>query len=73
MVNLITNEVDVLHRRMQLAGAQIVIPLTDNPWGDRGFGVLDPAGVVLYCHTEIEPASEFHALIQKSPDLPRGA
>lgn len=73
MLNLIVDDVDGLHHRMSQAGEKIVIPLADNPWGDRGFGVLDPAGVVVYCHKAIPPSDEFRQFIQKSPAAQRGA
>ena len=73
MLNLVIDDVDEMHRCMSAAGETIVIPLADNPWGDRGFGVLDPAGVVVYCHKEIPAAEEFRQFIQKSPDERRGA
>jgi predicted enzyme related to lactoylglutathione lyase len=73
MLNLIVDDVDAMHQRMSRADEKIVIPLADNPWGDRGFGVVDPAGVVVYCHKAIPPSDEFRQFIQKSPAAPRGA
>lgn len=73
MLNLVVDDVDGMHDRMARAGENIVAPLADNPWGDRGFGVLDPAGVVVYCHKAIPPSDEFRQFIQKSPDAQRGA
>lgn len=73
MLNLLIEDVDDMHARMRDAGETIVIGLADNPWGDRGFGVIDPAGVVVYCHEEIPPNDEFRPFIQRSPAEPRGA
>jgi predicted enzyme related to lactoylglutathione lyase len=73
MLNLEVEQVDEVHDKMASAGESIVIPLADNPWGDRGFGVLDPAGIVVYCHRPIPPAPEFRQFIQKSPGAQRGA
>ena len=73
MLNLVVDDVDAMHQRMSEADEKIVIPLTDNPWGDRGFGVADPAGVVVYCHEAIPPSGEFRQFIQKSPAAQRGA
>lgn len=73
MLNLIVDDVDEIHREMSTNGEAVVIPLADNPWGDRGFGVRDPAGVVVYCHKEIPASEEFVRFIQKSPDGKRGA
>lgn len=73
MLNLVVDDVDALHARMVDAGETVVIPLADNPWGDRGFGVADPAGLVVYCHRPIEPAPEFRQFIQRTPAAKRGA
>lgn len=35
------------------------MPLENHPWGDRGFGMLDPHGIILYFYKSIEPAEEF--------------
>ncbi|GLQ53919.1 VOC family protein [Devosia nitrariae] len=73
MLNLTVDDVDHMHARMSSAGETIVIPLADNPWGHRGFGVIDPAGVVVYCHKAIPASDAFAPFIQKGPDVPRGA
>ena len=73
MLNLVVDDVDGMHTRMAAAGANIVVPLADNPWGDRGFGVLDPAGVLVYCHKALPPSAEYARFIQQSPNAPRGA
>jgi uncharacterized glyoxalase superfamily protein PhnB len=41
------DDVDEVHRRAQLLGAEIVYPLTDEEWGLRRFFVRDPNGAVL--------------------------
>ena len=49
-VMTITVEVDDVDRIHQLAtamGVPIVYPLTDEPWGVRRFGVIDPNGVTI--------------------------
>lgn len=73
MLNLVVDDVDGMHERMKAANETIVTPLADNPWGDRGFGVLDPAGVVVYCHKAIPASAEFRQFIQQSPAAQRGA
>jgi predicted enzyme related to lactoylglutathione lyase len=40
-------DVDATHARAVAAGAQIVYPLTTEPWGVRRFFVADPNGVVI--------------------------
>lgn len=72
MLNLVVDDVDALHARMQAAGETIAVALADNPWGDRGFGVVDPAGLMVYCHKAIPASAEFRPFIQQSPDHPRG-
>jgi catechol 2,3-dioxygenase-like lactoylglutathione lyase family enzyme len=58
-LNLRVADADAAYARLTRAGLEPMIPLEDHPWGDRGFGILDPCGVVVYCYHEIEPASEF--------------
>lgn len=50
---------DALHNRLTAAGLQPFMPLEDHPWGDRGFAIQDPNGVVLYIFSEREPSAEF--------------
>lgn len=61
MFNLRVTDVDACHAQFIESGVQPVKPLADHPWGDRGFGVLDPADVLVYCYCEIEPAPEYQA------------
>lgn len=61
MLNLTFENVDEVHEALISAGITPVIPLEDHPWGDRGFGVMDPAGTMVYCLTPIEPTEEFQA------------
>jgi len=39
-----TDELDALYERAVSAGAQIVAPIADRPWGERSFYCLDPDG-----------------------------
>jgi catechol 2,3-dioxygenase-like lactoylglutathione lyase family enzyme len=41
------DDVDAVHAAMRDAGAEIVHPLTDEPWGVRRFFVRDPNGTVV--------------------------
>lgn len=52
------DDVDAWHDRLR-AALTVVRPLQDNPWGDRSFVVLDPAGVAVYVHTPIPLAPEY--------------
>lgn len=52
-------DVDAEYRSLTAAGLTAVMPLEDHPWGDRGFAVHDPNGIVLYIYSEREPSAEF--------------
>lgn len=43
---VIVDDADEYHARALAAGAQIVYPLEDKPYGGRGYGVRDPEGHV---------------------------
>ena len=45
-------DVDAIHAEAVRRGAEIVYPLTDEPWGVKRFFVCDPNGLVLniMCH-----------------------
>ena len=58
-INLMVEDVDALYDTLTANGLEPVIPLEDHPWGDRGFGIVDPAGATVYCYQSIEPAEEF--------------
>ncbi len=58
-LNLCVADVDTIYTRLTKLGLKPIIPLEDHPWGDRGFGVLDPCGVIVYCYHAIEPTGEF--------------
>ncbi|PVY70108.1 glyoxalase/bleomycin resistance protein/dioxygenase superfamily protein [Tamilnaduibacter salinus] len=62
-LNILVDNADQLHSRLTEAGLQTTIPLESHPWGDRGFGLLDPSGVIVYCYHPIEPSSEFDQYI----------
>jgi uncharacterized glyoxalase superfamily protein PhnB len=57
--NFSVADVDAEYRSLAAAGLTAVMPLEDHPWGDRGFAVHDPNGVVLYIYSEREPSAEF--------------
>ena len=42
--------------RVTAAGLHCELPLTDEPWGQRRFGVVDPAGMWVDIVEQIEPA-----------------
>lgn len=59
MYNFEIKELDKEHNRLLSLGLTAVVPLEDHPWGDRGFGVVDPNGIILYFYKVIEPTEEF--------------
>jgi uncharacterized glyoxalase superfamily protein PhnB len=59
MLNFKVDDVDSEHTRLVEAGLQVVMPLEDHPWGDRGFSVIDPIGNSVYIYSDREPSSEF--------------
>jgi len=46
----------VEYARLIETGVSVALPLTDEPWGQRRFGVVDPAGMWLDVVEQIEPA-----------------
>lgn len=52
-------DVDAEYRTLMASGLTAIMPLADHPWGDRGFAIQDPNGIVLYVYSEREPSPEF--------------
>lgn len=46
-VSIEVDDVDAVHAKAVARGAQIVYPLTDEPWGVRRFYVVDQNGAVI--------------------------
>ena len=63
VLNFLVDDADNAHSRLTEAGLSMVKPLEDHPWGDRGFGVVDPSGVVVYCYHPITPTPDFQKYI----------
>ncbi|MGF1684211.1 VOC family protein [Photobacterium minamisatsumaniensis] len=59
MLNFNVTDVDNEHARLIDAGLNIIMPLEDHPWGDRGFSVVDPIGNSVYIYSDREPNDEF--------------
>ena len=57
--NFHVDDVNGEYERIKNEGIDIIIPLEDHPWGDRGFGIKDPNGITLYIYSEIKPSEEF--------------
>ena len=53
--------VDAIHNKLKQAGAlqEIVVPLRDEPWGQRHFLCKDPAGTLLDVFQMIPPTAEY--------------
>ena len=52
-------DVDAEYQSLMASGLTAIMPLEDHPWGDRGFAVQDPNGIVLYIYSEREASPEF--------------
>jgi len=63
--NFSVDDVDREYERLSSLGLSIIVPLEDHPWGDRGFGVQDPNGIILYIYSEREPSEEFKKFFKK--------
>ncbi|WP_083767138.1 VOC family protein [Geotalea daltonii] len=59
MYNFAVPDVDAEYDRLMAAGFQPVMPIDDHPWGDRGFAIKDPNGIMLYLYSDREPSEEF--------------
>ena len=57
--NFSVADVDAEFQLLTAAGLALIMPLEDHPWGDCGFAVQDPNGIVLYIYSEREPGPEF--------------
>jgi uncharacterized glyoxalase superfamily protein PhnB len=57
--NFEIENVDAEHDRLLQLGLPVIMPLGDHPWGDRGFGIMDSNGVILYFYKTIEPEKSF--------------
>ena len=63
-LNILVRDADAMYERLHdQAGLPVIMPLEDHPWGDRGFGLLDPSGALVYCYHPIPPAAEFQQYI----------
>ena len=46
-ISVEVDDVDQIHQQAAATGVPIVYPLTNEPWGVRRFGVIDPNGVTI--------------------------
>jgi uncharacterized glyoxalase superfamily protein PhnB len=59
LLNFETADVDTEYRRLYDAGADVLLPLRDEPWGQRHFIVQGPGGVMVDVIKITEPSDEF--------------
>lgn len=52
-------DAEAAYAHLSAAGAPVVHPLTDEPWGQRRFMTRDPAGVLVDVVEQIEPQAGF--------------
>ena len=57
-------DVDAEYQSLMASGLTAIMPLEDHPWGDRGFAIQDPNGIVLYIFSAREPGPEFKQFYQ---------
>ncbi|UUX50971.1 VOC family protein [Nisaea acidiphila] len=66
ILNFEVEDVDAEYARAEAAGLPILLPLRDEPFGQRHFITRDPNGVLIDVITPIPPSPEF--LAQYAPD-----
>lgn len=59
LLNFETDDVDEEYRRLCDAGVEILLPIRDEPWGQRHFIVQGPGGVMVDVIKVTEPSEEF--------------
>ncbi len=59
LINLEVEDVDGAFERLRAEGAPIVLPLRDEPWGQRHFIVQDPNGLLLDVIRPIPPDDSY--------------
>jgi catechol 2,3-dioxygenase-like lactoylglutathione lyase family enzyme len=62
ILNFEVEDVDAVHDRLSAAGLTILLPLRDEPFGQRHFITADPNGVLIDVVTPIPPSAEYAAL-----------
>lgn len=58
-LNFQVDDVDAEYAHLADAGLPEAMPLEDHTWGDRGFAVVGPLGLVLYLFSPRAPSPEF--------------
>ncbi|WP_029030678.1 VOC family protein [Salinarimonas rosea] len=70
LLNIEVEDVDAVHARLTRAGLPMLLPLRDEPFGQRHFITSDPNGVLIDVITPIPPSDEFAAQY-RADALPR--
>jgi uncharacterized glyoxalase superfamily protein PhnB len=63
--NFNVEDVDAEYERLIADCLEVIVPLEDHPWGDRGFAVQDPNEISLYIYSDREPSEEFQQYFQE--------
>ncbi|MGL5009059.1 MAG: VOC family protein [Paracoccaceae bacterium] len=63
--NFLVEDVDAAHAALEAKGLTPSLAIADHPWGDRGFAVTDPNGILLYIYAERPPSAEFAPFVLK--------
>lgn len=59
LLNFEMEDVDAEYQRIRGAGATVLLPLRDEPWGQRHFIVEGPDGVMIDVIKNIEPSKDY--------------
>ncbi len=68
--NIAVDDVDKEHERLVRSGLQVVMPLEDHPWGDRGFAIKDPNSITLYLYSLRKPAMSHQKNLEQKTFCP---
>ncbi|MCG8569052.1 MAG: VOC family protein [Spirochaetes bacterium] len=65
-LGITVDDVDLAYDEITSKKLQIEMPLKDHPWGERGFGIKDPNGLLIYIYSITgEPAEEYKKYIKE--------
>ncbi len=64
LINFEVEDVDAVYDELRAQGLPMLLPLRDEPFGQRHFITRDPAGVLIDVITPIPPSAEFAAQYQ---------
>ena len=63
--NFNVDDVDLAYNKITSEKLNIVMPIEDHPWGERGFGIKDPNGLTIYIYSVTgEPTEEYKKYIK---------